>query len=63
MNIMFDLSGKLAFVTGSSCGIGQSVCNKACDGEKPRKPYSAKSFRLRAGGRRKTAAEKFKLNC
>lgn len=52
VNIMFDLSGKLAFVTGSSRGIGKAFAIKLAT-VKTTQAIFCKSFRLRAGGRRK----------
>lgn len=58
---MFDLSGKLAFVAGSSCGIGKAVAIKLAT---VKKHVSHILQKLSVTRRRetKTAAEKFKLN-
>ena len=49
---MFDLSGKLAFVTDSSRGIGKAFAIKLAT-VKTTQAIFCKSFRLRTGGRRK----------
>lgn len=58
---MFDLSGKLAFVTGSSCGIGKAFAIKLAT-VKNHVRHILQKLSVTRRRETKTAAEKFKLN-
>lgn len=58
---MFDLSGKLAFVTGSSCGIGKAFAIKLAT-VKNHVRHILQKLSVTRRSEAKTAAEKFKLN-
>ncbi len=58
---MFDLSEKLAFVAGSSCGIGKAVAIKLAT-VKNHVRHILQKLSVTRRSEAKTAAEKFKLN-
>ena len=58
---MFDLSEKLAFVAGSSCGIGKAVAIKLAT-VKNHVSHILQKLSVTRRSEAKTAAEKFKLN-
>lgn len=58
---MFDLSGKLAFVAGSSCGIGKAFAIKLAT-VKNHVSHILQKLSVTRRREKKTAAEKFKLN-